>query len=155
MAERLPIDAILKRGEGKVVRGRGICLLPASDHFRYVFDAAIWPAMKKAGVEGRSIEICFDSDSGLAEVVGAIASAEVIVAELSTLNADVMYVLGLCHGIGRWPILIMHRGAEPPFGMGEMGRIEYETGPRGMHELRENLKRAVRRVLAMGRGEAK
>ena len=73
---------------------------------------AVLPAMRKNGLNNVAPVWVFGSDSQLREVVRWLRAAHVIVADLTYLNPDLMYVLGLAHGLGRCPILIHHEDTE-------------------------------------------
>ncbi|MBC8107850.1 MAG: hypothetical protein H7Z14_14775 [Anaerolineae bacterium] len=66
-----------------------------------VFDLAVLPAMKKNELNVRDPVVVFNSSSNLAEAVRWIQEAEVIVADLGILSADLLYIVGLAHGLGR------------------------------------------------------
>ena len=70
--------------------------------------------------------------------------SEVIVVDLSETNAAVTYVLGLCHGLKRAPILITQAKSELLFNWDAMRCFEYDTSTGGLRNLREALERALR-----------
>jgi hypothetical protein len=78
--------------------------------------------------------------------------AEVIVAELSTAtNGDLMYALGLAHGLGRCPLMLVQRGGELPFNLAGLRHVQYTRSQAGLLVLRSDLTRAVRVFLAAAR----
>jgi hypothetical protein len=151
MYERLQIESLLQMTGTKIARDTGLFLMPDTVHFKYIADAAVLPAMQKAGLDVRHLEMSFDSGALLTEIGNAVCSAEVIVADVSTPNADLMYVLGICHGLGRCPILLAEQETALPFNLGALRVVEYSMGPMGMHQLRDSLSRAIRTFLAAAR----
>lgn len=152
--ERLQIASLLGEEVG-VQEGVGLYLMPEEPRFGEaysIFEAAVLPAMRKNSINAREVGISFNSDSMLADVGRAVRSAQIIVAHVVASNADLMYVLGLCHGLGRCPILIGERPLELPFQMGALRYVEYGKGAEGVYELREELTRAIRVFLAASRG---
>jgi hypothetical protein len=152
--ERLQIASLLGE-EVSAEEGVGLYLMPEDPRFGEaysVFEAAVLPAMRKNSINVREVAVSFNSDSLLAEVGRAVRSAQVIVAHVHAANADLMYVLGLCHGLGRCPILIGERPLELPFNLGALRCVEYGKGAEGVYELREELTRGIRVFLGAGRG---
>jgi hypothetical protein len=75
----------------------------------------------------------------------------VIIADTSQLNAAVLYVLGLCHGLRRCPLMIARSPVELPFDLGALRCLRYHPHRDGLLELRENLSRALRIFLTSSR----
>ncbi len=146
--ERLQIESLLQpQAHGGVDAGVGMFLMPKDIDARLVHDAAVLPAMQKNGLNRVAPVWVFGSDSQLREVARWLRAAHVIVADLTTINGDLMYVLGLAHGLGRCPILIHRDDTEVPFNLDALRCIEYRAGPDGMIELRTRLTRAIRVLL--------
>jgi hypothetical protein len=146
--ERLQIESLLQpAAHGGIDAGVGLTLMPKDVEIEIVHDAAVLPAMRKNGVNRVAPVYVFGSDSQLREVVRWLRAAQVIVADLTTINGDLMYVLGLAHGLGRCPILIHRDDTEVPFNLDALRCIEYRHGHDGMIELRTRLTRAIRVLL--------
>lgn len=109
-----------------------------------VFDLAVLPAMKKNELNARDPVVVFNSSSNLAEAVRWLLEAEVIVADLGILSADLLYILGLAHGLGRCPLLLTQNANELPFNLGALRWLEYRPDLSDLPELREHLTRAIR-----------
>jgi hypothetical protein len=153
--ERLLIDALLLLPEPPATRriepGAGLFVGPREKIYQAVFDLGVLPAMRKNDLNGSELHVVFDDFSSLAEVARHVQSAEVSVADASELNPSVMYVLGLCHGLGRCPIVLTRRVSELPFNLGQLRNVEYETVGEGLYELRERLERVLRVFLLVAR----
>jgi len=147
--ERLQIESLLQsQSHGGVDGGVGLFLMPRHEHVQVVHDVAVLPAMRKNGLNHVAPVWVFGSDSQLREVARWLRAAHVIVADLTYLNPDVMYVLGLAHGLGRCPILIHHEDTEVPFNLDALRCIEYRPDHDGLLELRARLTRAIRVLLS-------
>ena len=147
--ERLQIESLLQsQSPGGVDAGVGLFLMPKVEHVQLVHDAAVLPAMRKNGLNHVAPVWVFGSDSQLREVVRWLRAAHVIVADLTYLSPDLMYVLGLAHGLGRCPILIHHEDTEVPFNLDALRCIDYRDDHDGLLELRARLSRAIRVLLS-------
>jgi hypothetical protein len=151
--ERLQIESLLQANDRSVVRGSGLFLMPQRDTMRRVYELAVAPAFEKCGIAGHGAAIVFDSDSNLHELGKWLTESDLIVADVSRPHAaDLLYVLGLAHGLGRCPLLITDSAVELPFNLGALRWVEYRDHNDGLAELREHLVRAIRVFLASSRG---
>jgi len=151
--EREQIDALLQATPMPIQVGAGLALFDAADALgRYVYDAAVAPALDSAGLNRAGVEYAFSDRSDLAAVARAIQSAEVIVADVSTLNPSILYCLGLAHALGRYPILLTRIGHDSlPFNLGAVRVIRYRGSQLELRRLRERLGRMLRVWLAVTR----
>jgi hypothetical protein len=151
--ERLQIDSLLHPREGAIVQA-GVAVFLASEgaEAEHLYEVGVGPALRANGLNRVSVVRVFNSDSTLVEVSRWLLTAEVIIAELSTVtNGDLMYVLGLAHGMGRCPLLLVHRDAELPFNLAGLRHVQYTRSAGGLLVLRSDLTRAVRVFLAAAR----
>jgi hypothetical protein len=154
--ERRLIAQRLEPTRSSVGPGTVVILVPQTAPSQFILEAAIWPAMANCGFE-RSDVLAFDSDTWIDDIGRWIAGAELIVADLTGVNADVMYILGLAHGLGRCPLLICPEGDGLPFGLRSFRCVYYQNTSRDLQRLRHNLTRATRVFLAAAdasRGES-
>jgi hypothetical protein len=150
--ERLQIESVLQSQPARPVQsGVGLFLMPDRDEFQAIYDLAVDPAMRRSAVNRVNVARVLDSDSHLVDLCHWLQCAEVIVAELTTLDPHVMYVVGLAHGLGRCPILMAREGTDLPFNLHALRCVEYTVTKEGHRELRERLTRALRVFLAASR----
>lgn len=150
--ERLQIDAMLHRDRASGIEtDSATTLILDTDRSRSLFEVAVQPALRKNGLNPDGVIVQFDSGSPLGEVYRSLMSAEVIVADATDMNPDMLYVIGLCHGLGRCPILIATNATHLPFNLPELRCVEYRATERGFFDLRNNLERVVRVFLAASR----
>ena len=151
--ERMQIDSMLHPRDGaNVQRGVAVFLAPEGAAAEHVYDAAVGPALRENGLNRVSVVRVFNSDSALVDVSRWLLTAEIVVAELSTAtNGDLMYALGLAHGLGRCPLLLVQRNAELPFNLAGLRHVQYTRSQNGLLTLREDLTRAIRVFLAATR----
>ena len=84
----------------------------------------------------------------LSQVWESIRTAEVIVADVSGQNPNVIMELGLCYGIQRNPILLLRDPAELPFNLRSLRYIKYENNAGGIARLKDDLTTAIQEFLA-------
>ena len=151
--EREQIESLLRLGAppAEVQRGVGLHLMSSGVDAMLVYDLAVAPALWENGINVVGAIRAFDSDSDLRDVARWIATAEVVLADVSSGATDLMYTLGLCHGLGRCPLLLVRATARLPFDLRTLRHFEYDESPQGLAALREQLTRAVRVFLTASR----
>jgi hypothetical protein len=81
----------------------------------------------------------------------SICEARIIIADMSNLNPNVMYELGIAHTIGKETILLYQKTNQElrfPFDLSHIRRIEYENTMTGAKALESNLSLTLDNVLS-------
>ena len=153
--ERRQAGSVL-HGEGvSIQRGTGFVLIPHNPEYQRIFERAIEPAMRANGLDSRKADDLYKPGAILAQVWEHIRAAEVIVADVSDKNPNVIYELGLCYGLRRCPILLVRNWADLPFNLRNLRYIEYEDKAGGAEVLKKKLTAAIEQFLAQVRRPAK
>jgi hypothetical protein len=126
----------------------GLVVGPDSPDFEEVAELAVFPALRKNGLNAAAPVRVLDTTSPLERITRELFSAKIVIIDVSLADAPTLYVLGLCHGLGRCPMLIHQPDADLPFDLARLRRVEYATVPGGLLRLRESLSRAIRVFLA-------
>jgi len=90
-------------------------LMPFDAEFADVYADLIQTPLESAGFQVRRADSLLNQRSVLQDVVRGIADAALIVADVSGLNPNVMYELGLAHALGKRTIMITRDIDELPF----------------------------------------
>ena len=149
--ERLQAESVL-RGQGvEVSQGTGFVLLPHNDEFNALYEAVIRRAMSANGIVAKKADNIYQPGSILGQVWAQIRTAEVLVADVSGINPNVIYELGLCFGLHRCPILLVRDPTELPFNLRSLRYIQYANTVGGAEQLKANLTRAIEEFLSASR----
>lgn len=151
--ERLQIQSLLQNESVTPERGVGLYLMPDLPDARRTFEVAVIPSLEKNGIDARGAVCVFDSSSNLSEVARWLLRPEIVLADLTWANSDLLYVLGLAHGLGRCPLLLTQRPLDLPFNLGALRWLEYAPTREGLMDLRVHLIRAMRVFLSAVRAE--
>lgn len=146
--EKQLVDAAVLHGSADIAAGTAIVLMPDVGDLLRVFQEAVSPALRDCGFDAGIAELAFDSRGWVSDITRYAMGAEILLADVTDCNPDVMYALGLCHGLGRCPMMISQDLDRLPFNLGMLRCIRYSTDANGLHRLREDLARAVRVFLA-------
>jgi hypothetical protein len=149
--ERLQIESVLMNKPGRIERACALFVFPKDLDHDSVFDLAVLPALQKNELTQLPAQFVFDDQSSLSEICAHVQAAELIIIDVSVHNPYVLYVLGLCHGLGRCPILLTHQPDDVPFNLFSLRCVEYEPTREGLMDLRERLERTFRVFLAASR----
>lgn len=123
-----------------------VVVMPFSDEKKEVFVYAIEPACESTGFE------CFRADRPekagniIEHTIDLIFDASVVIADLSDLNANVFYELGVAHSLEKITVMICEKGTKLPFNIKTYRVIYYQHGVDGMKVLREALEKILNDV---------
>lgn len=103
----------------------------------------------KPTVEGYCSLKCIRGDdmpgSGviMSNIINAISKAEVVIADLTDQNANVLYEVGIAHALSRPTLLMSQSLDEIPFDLCHRRVLRYEYSPHGCKLLEEKLKKQI------------
>jgi len=116
-------------------RPAAFVLMPFGDDFDWLFADAILPALSGAGFEARRADTLLNQRNILQDIVHGIANARLVVADLTGLNANVMYELGLAHGLQKPTIILSRDLSSVPFDLKGYRVLVYSTQFRDVQKL--------------------
>jgi hypothetical protein len=127
-------------------------LMPFKDNLTKIYQTIIKPSVEALEFElvcKRADEIP-SNRAIVQDIWKSICEARLILADLTGLNPNVMYELGIAHTIGKETILIYQQGDEIkfPFDLAHIRRIEYEDNAIGGRKLEQELRATLSHVLA-------
>jgi hypothetical protein len=102
-------------------------LMPFNEESTAIFDQLIAQPLIEVGYRVRKADSVIDQRSVLSDIVLGINSADLIVADLTELNPNVFYELGIAHGLGVPTVLITQSLDEVPFDLKTYRTSEYST----------------------------
>ena len=126
-------------------------LMPFDDDLTEIYNSIIKPV-----VESDEFDlVCKRADelktnkAIIQDIWKAICESRLIIADLTRLNPNVMYELGMAHTVGKETILIYQKEEEIkfPFDLAHIRRIEYTNDAVGGKQLELELKAIMRNVL--------
>jgi len=120
---------------------KAFVLMPFDPEFDSIYKELIKPALEDSGYEVERADSLLDQQNIMCDVVRGIANADLVVADLTALNPNVLYELGLCHGLGIPTILLTQSMDEVPFDLRPYKIQIYSTRFDEVHRLKEAIKR--------------
>lgn len=129
-------------------------IMPFDTEFILVYEQLITPALEDAGYDVARADSFLEQQNILKDVVGGIARADLLVADLTALNPNVLYELGLSHAFRIPTIMLTQSIEELPFDLRSYRVLEYSVRFDLAHKLKDALneigERHTRRDIEFG-----
>lgn len=123
-------------------------IMPFQERLGRIYREVIVPAVEAQGASIKRGDDYLSEQAIIREVWSAIYHARIIIAELTTRNANVFYELGIAHTIGKPVIMLTQDIDDIPFDIRHLRFIVYEDTPAGLLRLTEQLASACQVLLA-------
>lgn len=115
-------------------------IVPSRDEFIEFYTDVLLPALESAGYQVQRAENVFDQQNSLKDAVLNIYRANIIVADLTIPNANVVYELGIAQGLMKPTILITQRMERVPFDLRSYRVLEYSLHYKRVEEFKAKLR---------------
>ena len=125
-------------------------LMPFAEGLNRIYQTIIKPTIESVGLVCRRADDYKTSRAIIQDIWKAICEARIVIADLTDLNPNVMYELGIAHTVGKETVLIYQRPGKDikfPFDLIHIRRIEYENTATGGKKLENNLKETIKSIL--------
>jgi hypothetical protein len=119
---------------------RAFVLMPFDPEFDAIFNNLIRPALEEVGYDVKRADNIVDQQNILKDIVRGIAEADLVVADLTSLNANVFYEVGISHTMQKPTVLLTQSGEDIPFDLKSYRVIAYSTRFIEAPELAQKLK---------------
>jgi hypothetical protein len=123
-------------------KSKAFVLMPFDTEFTAIYEQLIKPSLEVVGYEVARADSFLHQQNILRDIVKGIATADLIIAEVTTPNPNVFYELGICHGLRKPTVLLTQSIDEVPFDLRGYRVQVYSTQ---FHEI-DILKDALRKI---------
>lgn len=116
-------------------------LMPFDKEFDGIYEDFIKVTLETAGYEVKRADDLIDQRSILKNIVCSIVRADLVIADLTTLNANVLYELGIAHTMQKPTVMIVQDTykEEVPFDLRPYSFIPYSEHYKEVEKFRKNL----------------
>ncbi|MHB9134306.1 MAG: hypothetical protein ACYDBB_24815 [Armatimonadota bacterium] len=121
-------------------------LMPFRSQLRPIYDDHIVKVCTNIGLTVTRADQIFSSRPIIDDILESVASAKVIIADLTDNNPNVFYEIGICHTLGK-NVVLMTQENEVPFDLRHIRHIKYEYTPRGMPLFEYQLTKTLQSVV--------
>lgn len=119
---------------------KAFVIMPFEAEFDSIFNQLIKPALEEAGYLVTRADSFLNQQNILRDIIHGISGADLIVAELTSQNPNVLYELGLCHGLRIPTILLAQIIDDIPFDLRTYRILLYSTRFDQIGKLKQDLK---------------
>lgn len=123
-------------------------LMPFTEQLREVYTGVYRPTCKSLGIGCWRVDEIHRPGSITRGIVEGILDADIVIADLTTRNANVFYELGIAHSVGNTTIMTAQSIDGVPFDIASYRVIVYEQSISGSSKLKTKLTRAIQELLA-------
>ena len=125
--------------------------MPFKEDLTRIYREIVKPVVEAAGLVCRRADDLKTTRAIIQDIWKAICEARLVIADLTGLNANVAYELGIAHTVGKETILIyqLNPGEDLtfPFDLAHIRRIEYHDSATGGRKLELDLAETVKSAL--------
>jgi len=125
----------------------GLCfvIMPFAQSLEEIYDKVVKPALTSEPVLMRCVrgDEVFTNQAIMGDIWELIQKAEVVVADLTGKNPNVLYELGLAHALWKKVILLAQSEKDLPFDLRHMRAVLYKHTLNGADKLRNDLVDAI------------
>jgi hypothetical protein len=109
------------------IKLKAFVLMPFDPEFDAIFGNLIKPALEEVGYDVTRADSFLNQENILKDIVRGIAEANLVIADLTSLNANVFYELGISHTLMRPTVLLSQSSEDIPFDLKPYRVITYST----------------------------
>jgi len=147
----IQISPIFGPAEYEIDPRLAFVLMPFKKDLTEVYENLVKPTIEKEkfGLVCKRADDIKSNRAIIQDIWKSICEARVIIADLTGLNPNVMYELGVAHTLGKESIIIYRKDEEIrfPFDLAHIRRIEYKNTPVGGTKLVKDLEATLDNVL--------
>jgi hypothetical protein len=127
-------------------------LMPFTNDFTKIYQTFIKPTVERPefNLVCKRADDIKSNRAIIQDIWKSLCESRLVIADLTGLNPNVMYELGVAHTLGKETVLIYQRGEniEFPFDLAHIRRIEYDNTATGGRTLEQELRDTIAHVLA-------
>jgi len=137
------------RGDGRLA----FVLMPFTDSLTEIYQTLIKPTVEspRFGLVCKRADDIKSNRAIIQDIWKSICEARIIIADMTNLNPNVMYELGIAHTLGKETILLYQSSPTEikfPFDLSHIRRIEYDNTVPGARALEQELSLTLENVLS-------
>jgi hypothetical protein len=119
---------------------KAFIIMPFGSEFDMIFSDLIKPPLEESGYEVTRADSILDQHNILKDIIRNIAEADLIIVDLTSINPNVFYELGIAHAMLVPTVLLTQSIDDVPFDLKSYRVIAYSTNIFNAQELPKRLK---------------
>jgi len=151
----VPVKSIFGENIFPIQKGLVFVLMPFDQELTRIYNTIVRPQIEQLDLTCRRADDLKSNQAIMYDVWKSICEAEIIFADITGLNPNVMYELGIAHALGKETIIINQKNeaSRLPFDIAHIRIIDYENTAVGSKDLEEKITATFHFVLGRIAGE--
>lgn len=137
--EKLGIQPRFSKANIKRVENQCFYLCPFMEPFNSIYRDHVIPTIRKAGLKVKRADDIYSTQPIVEDIWEGICESEIIFADVTGRNPNVMYEIGIAHTVGKPVIIITQTMDDVPFDLKHYRCIVYSYTPKGILEFEERI----------------
>jgi hypothetical protein len=121
---------------------------PFREPFNTIYRDHVHGPLVDAGFTIERADEIYSTDIVVSDIWRGITGAEIVIAEVSGKNPNVMYEIGMAHTVGRPVVVLGQEISDVPFDLRHRRCLVYDYTPNGARRLERDLLATVQAVSA-------
>jgi len=146
------IQPIFGKTDFRIEKGLTYVLMPFKEDLNDIYKTYILPTAKRRKLNVVRADDDYSNPVIMQKIWRSICKAQIVIADLTYLNPNVLYEVGIAHTLGKDTILIFQKRnkfhKQFPFDLVHIQRIQYENTAMGAKKLTSELSKALKSALA-------
>ena len=130
----------------KGAKPQAFVVMQFGEPFDSLYSEVIKPVAENMDFDAYRADDVYKPGIILQDIIRGILEAEVVVAEITSMNANVFYELGYAHALGKPTILLAERNHELPFDIKSYRCIFYDNTIRGKTDVETSLRKHLSNI---------
>lgn len=119
---------------------KAFVLMPFEDKFDLIYRYVLVPALESAGFKVHRADSTLDQRNIIKDIIESIDSADLVIAEITTLDPNVMWEVGVAHALLKPTLQLTLAIEDAPFDLKAYRMIPYSTSQEKIEELQNKLR---------------
>lgn len=142
-----PGGITFKNTNANPMKPKAFVVMQFGEPYDSLYSEVIKTVAEEIGLEAYRVDDIYKPGIILQDIIRGIREAEVVVAEITPVNANVFYELGYAHALGKQTILLAEKGHELPFDIRSYRCIFYDNTIRGKRDIESNLRKHLTNIM--------
>ena len=127
-------------------RGKAFVVMEFDEPYNSLYESVIKPICEDGGFDAERADDVYRPGVILQDITAALGTADVVIAEIAPVNANVFYEVGYAHARQTPTILLARRGERLPFDVSGYRTIFYENTISGKDDVAADLRRHLAHI---------
>ena len=115
-------------------------IMPFQEEFKKIYERAIKPAIETEGCDCIRVDEIDGGGNIIRHIVNSTDEANIVIADLTGDNPNVLYELGLAHGLFKHVIMLTQHIDKIPFDLKNYRFVKYDLEFDGAERLKNSIK---------------